>query len=246
MEQTAEMAGNASAAAGSPGSLGRDDAIEVHGATTVGPRLTRRHLASQLALFGLAVLLVGILAAIVWKLTAPTPTVTVSGDGTATITNRTITEYFGADADFMIIGMFGGLGLGALCWHWLKALGWPVALIAVAAGMLGALVCWRMGAILGPHNFFERLAYASTGEQVAIDLTLRTPTAWLFWPVGTLIPILLYSALGHDDREIRQPTAEPEEPEVTQPSRHRSVRFPIWRNDTREDRKTRRKARNSS
>ncbi|MFZ2625895.1 MAG: hypothetical protein WAX29_11755 [Propionibacterium sp.] len=209
--------------------------IVPHGATSADVRLTRRRLASHLAGLAVTVLALGVLAAIAWKLTAPTPSVTVSGDGTAAVTNRTMAEYFGADADFMIIGMFAGLGLGALCWRWLKTMGWPIAFVSVAAGMLGALVAWRVGIFLGPHDFDQRVAYASSGQQVAIDLALRTPTAWLSWPLGAVLTVLLYSAFGADDQPLFRRSRELPVPETasapSQPPRssHRSIRFPSAR-----------------
>ncbi len=211
-----------------------EEPLVPHGASAADARLTRRRLANRLGLLGLTVLVLGILAAIAWKLTAPTPSVTVSGDGTAAVTNRTMAEYFGADADFMIIGMFAGLGLGAMCWRWLKPLGWPIAFVSVAAGMIAALVAWRVGVLLGPHDFDQRIAQAASGQQVAIDLTLRTPTAWLSWPLGSVLTVLLYSAFGGDEqplfRRARDVTAHDLKAgtgsaDTPQPS-HRSIRFP--------------------
>ncbi|SER55147.1 hypothetical protein SAMN05443377_102116 [Propionibacterium cyclohexanicum] len=211
----------------------RAEPVAVHGASAAEPRLTRKRLAARLAMLGITVVVVGVLAAVAWRLTAPAPTITVSGDGTAAVTNRTMAEFFGSDADFMIIGMFAGLGLGALSWHSLKSTGWPVVFAALVAGMLGALVAWRCGLLIGPHDFDERLAMASSGDQVVIDLTLRTPTAWLSWPLGAVLPVLLYSAFGDDRPLLRRPRAvsaggarRPDSSQESSAAAHRSIRFP--------------------
>lgn len=188
------------------------------------------------AFFVLVCLLAGGLGAIIWKLTAPVPSVTISNDGSATVTNQALSEFFGADADFMIIGMFGGVGLGTLAWHWFKSWGWPCVLVAIAGAFLASFLTWRLGLVLGPHDFASRLASAPSGNSVSIDLTLRSATACLLWPFGATVPVLLYSALGRDeDKDQERPadaaassTRRPDGAKTTSAttrSGHRLIRF---------------------
>lgn len=146
-----------------PGPAARDAGGPPPGA---GPSRGRAWLASRrrelrfLALFVVICAVAGAVCAVIWKLTAPVPTITVSNDGSAAVSNQALSEFFGADADFMIIGMFGGVALGTLAWHWFKGWGWPVAMVAIVGSALAALITWRLGTLLGPHDFAGRLAGA--------------------------------------------------------------------------------------
>jgi hypothetical protein len=190
-----------------------------------------------LAFVGVCVV-VGLACGLIWKFTAPVPSVAVSNDGSSTVSNQALSEYFGADAAFMIIGMFAGVALGSLAWRWFSRLGWWVSLMAIAGAALAALATWRFGMILGPHDFAARLAAASAGMQIPIDLTLRTPTAWLLWPLGAIVPVLLYSTLGREDDQSEaavegdaidtSPTDGDRSPGLFTRGGHRLIRFPAF------------------
>ncbi|MBE6476569.1 MAG: hypothetical protein E7Z97_00640 [Propionibacteriaceae bacterium] len=179
-------------------------ASELHRVSLWRPHISRRD-GVLIALFAGLVLVLGLLAGLCWSVVTPLQSVTVSSDGTATMTNHAAVESFSPDAVFVMIGLVVGLVLGFFAWHWFRHAGWPVVLLAVAAAGLCALLAARFGAIIGPSGFDTRLAGAGAGETVVFDLALTTPTAWVVWPFAAVIPVLVYSSLTHDgdDRRAR-------------------------------------------
>lgn len=148
----------------------------------------------------------GVVSALVWRALVNLPTYTVTDHGTAVISDSGLTRFIAADAWFALIGLPLGVGLGYLVWTWCRTMGWPIALVAVGAGLLAARMCLTTAALIGPANFAERLASANPGERVSVDLALTTSTALLVWPLATLIPILLYASLGPEsDSEAQLP-----------------------------------------
>lgn len=190
-----------------------------------------------LLFFGLFILicaLAGVLCAKIWQLSSPLPSVTVSSDSSVSVTDQALSEFFVADAQFMIIGTCGGVVLGALAWYWFRSWGWAVTLLAIFGAILASFLMWRVGTYLGPHDFAGRLFNAAPNASVPIDLMLRSATAWLLWPFGATIPILLYSALGRDeakhDADEADSLAEAKRPPLAKSSAggHRVIRFPAF------------------
>lgn len=151
-------------------------------------------------LAGLAVV-VGGLAAVFWSAVVELPAYRILGDGSATMSERALTEIVAADAWFVVTGALVGAGLGLVTWKWFRPLGWPTALLAVAAGLVAGVVCWRVGQLLGPGSFEERLAVAKTGDLVPISLELRSLPALAVWAFAAVTPVLLISSLGPDEED---------------------------------------------
>ena len=103
------------------------------------------------------------------------------------------------DAVFVFIGLIVGVALGIAAWHYFHRLGWPVALLAVAGGLLAGVTCWLVGVAQGPNNFAERVATAVPGEMVPIDFELHTTSALLVWALGAIIPVMLYANLSREE-----------------------------------------------
>ena len=164
-------------------------------------------------LAGLSVV-VGGLAAVFWAMIVDLPAYKILSDGSATITERGLTEIVASDVWFVIIGALVGAGLGLVTWKWFRTLGWPTALLAVGAGLLAGVVCWQVGTLLGPGSFAERLTGARPGALVPIPLDLRSLSALAVWGFGAVTPVLLVSSLGPDDEDHptrwRRHQAEPE------------------------------------
>ena len=201
-----------------PGSP-RSPVRPLESAFLVRREMFRRRVSLRAVAYTVVVVLAGLIAGLVWKLVTDPPAYTVGEDGTAAITDRGLGRFFAADAAFVVVGLIAGIALGTLAWQWLRDLGWPVALIAAAGAAVGALIAWRFGMMIGFNHFAERIAAAQPGDTVPIDLALHTPTAWVVWPFAALTPVLLYSALGHEDVALEQEDASPrhrlgsEEPE---------------------------------
>jgi len=155
----------------------------------------------------------GALAGVVWWALVDLPAYVVGADGSAGITERGLSEFVAGDAWFCAIGLFVGIGLGVIGWRQFAALGWPLVLLVAAVATAAALVCWLVGHQLGPTDFVPRLAAARPGDQVPIELTLRTRASLLTWPFLATVPVLLGSSLGPDEEEPKPLFKRPERSE---------------------------------
>lgn len=149
---------------------------------------------------GLSALL-GVLSGVLWWRLVDLPVYVVGEDGRASTTERGLTEYFGMDAWFCLIGVVVGVGLGLVAWRWLSAAGWPMIVVAVLGSVVSALLCWYVGWNFGPGPLDPRLAQAGVGAEVPIELTVHTWVSVVVWVFATSIPLLLISALSADYEE---------------------------------------------
>lgn len=155
-------------------------------------------------LAGLAIV-VGALAAVFWSAVVDLPSYEIRQDGSAVIAEHGLAEFVAADVWYCITGAMVGAGLGLVVWKWFRAAGWPVALLAVAAGLAAGVVCWQLGELIGPGPFQERLAAAQAGDLVPISLQLRSWSAVAVWGFAAITPVLLASSLGPDEDDLPQP-----------------------------------------
>jgi hypothetical protein len=160
------------------------------------------------------IVVAGVVSGVIWHQVVTLPTYQVLSDGTAQITERGLSRVFALDAWYVFIGLLGGMLLGTLVWKLMEPLGWPAALIACAATLLAGVICWQIGRAFGPRDFVERLAAIGTdGGRLEMDFDLSAKSALLVWPIGGLLPVLLYPAselmvewLGrHRRREVTKP-----------------------------------------
>lgn len=170
----------------------------------------RRVLPGLVGLTGLALGL-GALAGAVWRAIVPLPVYRVAADGAAATSERGLAQVVAADAWFCALGLVVGVLLGLVAWRRFRDLGWLVVLLAVGAAVAAALLCWGVGAALGPRHFAARLAAAAPGDAVPVSLALRAKAALLLWPFAAVVPVLLASSLGRDDED---PAARPPGEEV--------------------------------
>lgn len=147
------------------------------------------------AVFALAVVL-GAVLGLAWALGAVRPSFAVQSGGRATITELGLTQIFSSDWTFSLLGVLGGLILGAVSWITLRRIGWPVAVVATAAATLAGVTCWLVGPLIGPGNFAARLAVAEAGDIVPISLELRAPSALAIWAFAAVAVPLFAAALG--------------------------------------------------
>lgn len=181
--------------------------------TPAVPAEPARPSAVRLAILGLASLVAGGLTGLVWSRVAVLPSYTVLPDGSATMSERGLTEFFSADAWFVVCGAVVGLALGIVSWRLFKQLGWPVALVAAGAGLLAGLACWQLGQLFGPGAFDERMAAARPTDQVPIALELRSYSALAVWAFAAVAPVLLASSLGRDEEAPRAPRRRRQAPD---------------------------------
>lgn len=145
----------------------------------------------------------GALAGALWWKLVELPYYTINDAGGATTTERGLSNFIAGDAWFCAIGAVVGLMLGVATWILFRDTGWTAVPIVLVAALGAALVCWAVGHYLGPDDFTTRLAAAPPGEQVPIELTLRTRISLVAWAFAATIPVLLGSSLGHDHEEPR-------------------------------------------
>ncbi|MFT3877998.1 MAG: hypothetical protein QM708_16490 [Propioniciclava sp.] len=148
-------------------------------------------------LAGLAALL-GVVGALVWANVTELPSYVVQADGHATIAESDVAKLFSGNFWFVVIGAFAGLAVGVASWIRLRSLGWMVAVITAALSVLAAIVCWKVGELIGPGPFAARLAAAGAGDQVRIALTLTTPSALAAWVFAATAVPLFAASLGPD------------------------------------------------
>ncbi len=166
-----------------------------------------------IGLLAVLAVIVGGLTAVFWAGIVDLPAYRIRGDGSATVSERALTEFIAADAWYVVCGAAVGLGLGIVAWKWFKPLGWPAALLAAGSGLLAGIVCWQFGELLGPPggSFEERLANAEPGELVPIALTLRSLSAPAVWAFAAVTPVLLAASLGPEESQP-QPRRQLTEP----------------------------------
>ncbi|GAB2495944.1 hypothetical protein GCM10027030_31710 [Luteococcus sediminum] len=161
--------------------------------------LFARPLVRSLAVFWLLSMLAGGVGGALWNLVVPLPSYHVDANGNATTSERGLALVFASDAVFCLVGAVVGLGIGLCAWRWFRRLGWPVCLVAMGGGLLGALLCWWVGTLMGPHDFAARIAQAGAGAVVPIDFQLHSLVALLVWPFFAIIPVLFASAMSRDE-----------------------------------------------
>ncbi|HSN43609.1 MAG TPA: hypothetical protein VLR88_06095 [Propionibacteriaceae bacterium] len=188
-----------------PASPGSPDSVADSPASRRVPQLWR-----SLVAYAVLCLVVGALSGVLWNWIVDLPSYEVHDDGSATITERAITEVFSADAHFSLIGVLVGLLVGWLGWKWFSRLGWPVSLVVMVGSLLAAVVCWQVGEAIGPGEFAARVSSAQSGDRVPIAFELTSPSAFFVWMMAALAPVLLWSSLGRED------VAVPESPEDAQ------------------------------
>ena len=144
--------------------------------------------------FGVAVI-AGVVCALIWHACVHLPIYQVDDKGYATTSERGLTAIFSIDSTFALIGMVVGVGCGFLSWWALHHRGVVVLVPTIATALVSATVCWAVGTLMGPHDFSDRVAAASPGDEVPVDFRLHTWTSLLVWVLGALIVTLILAVI---------------------------------------------------
>lgn len=150
---------------------------------------------------GVAVI-AGVVCALIWHACVHLPIYQVDDKGYATTSERGLTAIFSIDSTFALIGMVVGVGCGFLSWWALHHRGVVVLVPTIATALVSATVCWAVGTLMGPHDFSDRVASASPGDEVPVDFRLHTWTSLLVWVLGALIVTLILAVI-HTVRDQR-------------------------------------------
>lgn len=135
----------------------------------------------------------GGLAAAVWHGVATLPTYHVADDGSASTTERGLTQMISTDSTYGLIGLVVGAICALAAWWLFSRRGSVVVLIAGLASLVAALVCWWIGVLIGPGSFATRIAGAKPGDDVQVDFHLHTWTPILLWIAGAMVALLVCS-----------------------------------------------------
>lgn len=162
----------------------------------------------RLIVFVAGSVVLGALGGLLWARTAPRPRYLIQDDLTALISERGQASMIAADASFTLITGIVGLTVGLAGWFLLYRRGWLVIIGTLLAATLGGLMTWRLGLAVGASGFAERLAAASPGDVVAVDLELRSLAALIVAPFAAITPVMLLAAFWPEPTD-EQPAEEP-------------------------------------
>ena len=169
------------------------------------PRLLWRILQFLGVLLGL-----GALCAFVWARFAHRPGYLVSQELGASLSERGLPGVFSADALFALLAALSGLAIGLISWWWFRDRGWWVCVAAAGGALVVCLLIWAGGLWILPPSFDSRLAAASAGDIVPIDLTLRSMSALLVGPFCAITPVMLLAAFWPEPpSSVPAPPSEP-------------------------------------
>ena len=168
------------------------------------PRLLWRVLQFLGVLLGL-----GVLCALAWAWLARRPGYLVSQELGASLSERGLAEVFSADALFVLCAALSGIAIGLISWWWFRNRGWWVCVSAVGGALAVCLLTWLGGTWILPSTFDSRLAAASAGDVIPIDLTLHSMSALLVGPFCAITPVMLLAAFWPESPTVQVPPSEP-------------------------------------
>lgn len=153
----------------------------------------------------LVCLAVGLLGGVLWRALAPQFSVEVIA-GQLQPAGPVGESRFGADAWFAAMGIVAGalIALAMFTRHRHR----PVETIAALAlaGLVGSVVAWRVGLLLGPEPVPAELEEVADGTSFEFPLALGATGVLLAWPIASLVCVLAMTLLGDhrpgDDAEV--------------------------------------------
>lgn len=152
----------------------------------------------------------GALCAFAWARLAHRPGYIMLSDLGASLPERGLADVFSTDALFILLASLSGLVTGLISWWWFRDRGWWVCVAAVGGALMVCLLTWLGGMWILPPDFDSRLASASAGDVVPIDLSLRSMSALLVGPFCAITPVMLFAAfLPEPPSSVPAPSSEP-------------------------------------
>jgi hypothetical protein len=147
-----------------------------------------------------AFVVAGVVGGWLWQHFAPLAMYKVDETG-ASLDEEQMTQVFGPDGTFVVVGFLGALVVGAALFWWLREHGpWAVVTVVVCSAA-GSGAAWGLGMLVGHHDLDPRLQAAKAGDLIAAPLELHAWTALAAWPIGTAIAVAVIAALNwrHDN-----------------------------------------------
>lgn len=154
----------------------------------------------RVAVFFAGCVVMGAVGGLLWAKTTSLPSYAVRDDLSAGMSELNLAGIVGADVSFTVITGCIGLLIGIAGWLVLHKRGWVVTVVPMLAALGASLMAWRFGIVIGTSGFDERLAAASAGDVVQVDLQLRALSALIVGPFAAVTPIMLLSAFWPEPR----------------------------------------------
>ncbi|OKK08376.1 ABC transporter permease [Streptomyces sp. CB03234] len=150
----------------------------------------------------LAVMLAGIALGLLWLWLAPR--IPLVSDGRAVFLKQTEGEgAVGADGTYTLLALgFGALSAAVVFWFHRHG-GIAIVVGLALGGLLGSLLGWGVGTLLGPaHDVAEHARAVGAGVTFDAPLELKAHGAVLAWPVAAmLVHLALTGLFGPRDPE---------------------------------------------
>jgi len=155
-----------------------------------------RALAGVLGLHAAAAVVLGVSAGAVWA--ALVPQVTVQRvPGGLLLDERSGAASYAFDGWFAVVAVVGGLLLGIGSVPAVRRRGWPVVPVTAAAALAAGLVQWWVGGRLDRGGAtVPGAAPGSTGQRVALALSLSGHAALALWPLAACFVLVAVSLLA--------------------------------------------------
>lgn len=159
-----------------------------------GPLTGARRSLRTAALVVVCSALAGLPAGLVWWLVAPLPPIEKRADGLYRAGGEGNEAAIAADGWFAVVVLVVGVVVALLVYLRTRPgrLG-PLVGLAVG-GVAGAVVAWRLGALLGPDALTETAKHVKVGAHFDGPLTVSAYGVLLVWPMAAVITYFAVAA----------------------------------------------------
>lgn len=152
---------------------------------------------SHSARAGLVTAAVGLPAGLVWWLVAPRAALIVTAGGGVFPHQPENKAYIAADGWFAVVALVAGVLTGALVWARWRRGGVEAVAGLTAGGLLGALVAFAVGKLLGSVDVAARAAEAGVGAVIQAPLDVRAYGVLCLWPIAA-VTVFLALVAGYE------------------------------------------------
>jgi hypothetical protein len=131
---------------------------------------------------------------LLWWLVAPLPRIAKRADGLYRVGGEGNESAIAADGWFAVLAVLAGV-LAALVVYLLTRPGRVLPLVGLAVGgLLGAVVAWRFGALLGPGPINSTARGLKVGARFDAPLDVSALGVLLAWPLAAVVTYFAVSA----------------------------------------------------
>jgi len=142
-----------------------------------------------------------VVVALLWVRIAPDVALQVS-DGGAFLDEVQGAKVFGRDGWFAILTAAAGVLTGIYGWLRHRDDAVPLSIAAAIAGVVGAVLAWRLGIWWGPQPLEAQVAVAADGDTLTAPLGIDATGVLLAWPILSLATMLVLALLQPRPRHI--------------------------------------------